>query len=107
MLLQWWTSTVDYPWLVSGKPYFSWPAFFPVTFELAVLFGALGAVLGMFALNRLPQFYHSLFHSRRFERVTDDKFFIAIEATDSMYDLERTAAFLRELGALHVEAVKE
>lgn len=107
MLLQWWTSTVDYPWLVSGKPFFSWPAFMPVTFELAVLCGALGAVLGMLGLNRLPQFYHPIFHSKRFEQASDDKFFVAIEAADPKFDVERTATFLRELGATHVEAVKE
>jgi hypothetical protein len=107
MLLQWWTSAVDYPWVVSGKPFFSWPAFMPVTFELAVLCGALGAVLGMLGLNRLPQYYHSLFHSKRFERVSDDRFFIAIEATDPQFDLEQTAALLRDTGATHVERVKE
>ncbi len=107
MLLQYYTSVVDYPWVVSGKPYFSWPAFLPITFELGVLFGAFGAVLGMLGSNRLPQLYHSLFHSKRFERATDDKFFIGIEATDPKFDLEKTAAFLREIGATHVERVKE
>lgn len=107
MLLQWWTSVVDYPWLVSGKPLFSWPAFLPVTFELAVLCGALGAVLGMLGLNRLPRYHHPLFHSKRFERSSDDRFFVAIEAADPLFDMERTATLLRELGATHVEAVKE
>jgi hypothetical protein len=107
MLLQWWTSAVDYPWVVSGKPFFSWPAFMPVTFELAVLFGALGAVLGMLGLNRLPQYHHALFHSKRFERVSDDRFFVAIEASDPKFDLDRTAALLRDTGATHVEQVRE
>lgn len=106
MLLQWWTSAVDYPLVISGKPYFSWQAFVPVTFELGVLFGALGAVLGMFGLNRLPQYFHSLFRSRRFERVTDDKFFVSIEAGDPKFDPEKTVAFLREIGATHVELIE-
>ena len=107
MLLQWWTSAVDYPLVISGKPYFSWQAFVPVTFELAVLFGALGAVLGMFFLNRLPQYYHSLFRSRRFERVTDDRFFVSIEASDPQFDPTETARFLEACGATHVELVEE
>ena len=45
---------VAYPLVISGKPFFAWPAFVPITFELGVLGGALGAVFGMFALNRLP-----------------------------------------------------
>jgi hypothetical protein len=105
MLLQWYTSTVDYPLVISGKPMFSWPAYVPVTFEFGVLLGALGAVLGMLFLNRLPQLYHPLFHSKKFERVTDDRFFISIEAADPEFDEEKTAQFLKELGATHVEKV--
>lgn len=107
MLLQWWTSAIDYPLVISGKPFFSWQAFVPVTFELGVLFGALGAVMGMFFLNRLPQYYHSLFRSRRFERVTDDRFFVSIEAADPKFDARKTAQFLQDIGATHVELVEE
>jgi hypothetical protein len=107
MLLQWWTSAVDYPLVISGKPFFSWQAFVPVTFELGVLGGALGAVLGMFFLNRLPRYYHALFRSRRFERATDDRFFVSIEASDPQFDPTKTPAFLQALGATHVELVEE
>ena len=84
--LQWWVHTSAYPLVISGKPFFTWPAFMPVTFEVAVLFGALGAVFGMFALNRLPMHHHPLFESKVFERVTDDAFFISIEAWDPRFD---------------------
>ena len=83
MGLQGWVSTIAYPLVISGKPFFSWPAFVPVTFELAVLGGALGAVFGMFALNQLPTLYHPLFASTRFERASDDGFFISIESLGS------------------------
>mgnify|MGYP001226025551 CR=1 FL=1 len=106
MVLQWWTSAVDYKIYIAAKPYFSWQAFIPVTFELMVLFSALGAVFGMFALNRLPQHYHPLFGSKRFERATDDKFFISIEAGDPNFQDEDTAKFLSGLGAAHVETVE-
>jgi len=107
LLLQWWTSAVDYKLIIAGKPLFSWPAFVPICFEVMVLFAALGAVLGMFHFNRLPQLYHSLFRSERFERVTDDAFFISIEAIDPKFDADQTAEFLKELGATHVELVEE
>jgi hypothetical protein len=81
-LLQWWTSAVDYPLIISGKPFNSYPAFVPVTFELGILLGSFGAVFGMFGLNKLPTLYHSVFNSRRFARCTDDRFFISIEARD-------------------------
>ena len=68
-VLQWWVHTSAYPLVISGKPFFTWPAFIPITFEVAVLFGALGAVFGMLGLNRLPMHHHPLFQSKVFERV--------------------------------------
>jgi len=105
--LQTYVHVVDYPLVFAGKPVFSWPAFVPVMFELAVLFGAVGAVLGMLHLTRLPRHHHPLFRSTAFERVTDDKFFISIEADDPKYDAERTATLLRQAGATHVELVRD
>jgi hypothetical protein len=105
--LQSWIHAIDYPLVISGKPFFSWPAFIPVTFEATILFGALGAVLGMLHLNRLPRHHHALFRSERFERVTDDKFFISIEAADPRYDEEKTRALLEEAGATHVEVIED
>ena len=105
MLLQWWVSVHAYALVISGKPLFSWPAFVPVTFELGVLFGALGAVFGMLGLSRLPMLYHPLFRSKQFERVTDDGFFISIEAWDPQFDARKTVEFLEQAGASRVELV--
>jgi hypothetical protein len=107
MGLQWWVNTQAYPIIISGKPFFSWPAFIPVTFELTILFSALGAVLGMFGLNKLPRHHHPLFVSERFERHSDDKFFISIEAVDPKFDESASANLLREIGATYVEVVRE
>jgi len=105
--LQWFCNTSDYPLLVSGKPYFSLPANIPVVFELTILFAAGAAVLGMLGLNGLPQLYHALFKRPRFRRVTDDRFFIAIEAADPRFDAGQAEALLRARGALAVERVED
>jgi Protein of unknown function (DUF3341) len=105
MALQGWVSTMAYPLVISGKPFFSWPAFVPVTFELAVLGGAVGAVFGMFAMNQLPTLHHPLFASRAFERASDDGFFLSIESWDPKFDRDRTVDLLRGLGAKGVELV--
>lgn len=107
MLLQWWTSAVAYPLIIAGKPLFSWQAFVPVTFEVTVLFGALAAVIGMLAFDRLPQLHHPIFRSKRFERFSDDRFFISIEASDPNFDAADTAQLLERAGAIHVEVVEE
>jgi hypothetical protein len=104
--LQWWVHAAAYPLVISGKPYLSWPAYVPITFELGVLFAALGAVLGMLGLNRLPMHYHPLFRSEVFERVTDDGFFISIESWDPRFDQSATRRLLESLGARRVELLE-
>jgi hypothetical protein len=107
LLLQWWTSAVDYPIKIAGKPYFSIPAFIPVTFELTVLFSAIAALLGMLALNRLPQFYHPVFKHSTFARATDDRFFLAIHARDPRFDIEKAQQALSAHGGAHIEVLED
>jgi molybdopterin-containing oxidoreductase family membrane subunit len=102
-LLQTWVHSLEYPSVISGKPLFAWPAYIPVTFELAVLGGALGAVLGMFHLNRLPRHHHPVFEAPAFERASDDRFFISIEAQDPRFDQSATPELLRRAGAARLE----
>ncbi|MFK7988677.1 MAG: DUF3341 domain-containing protein [Sandaracinaceae bacterium] len=95
-LLMWWTNGVDYPYLIGGKPGFSLPSMMPVMFELTVLLSGFGAVFGMLGLNQLPKHHHPVFYSTRFERATDDKFFISIEAADDKFDLVETRKLLED-----------
>jgi len=105
--LQYYSMALAYPNLnVGGRhPGESWPAFVPVMFEVTVLCAALVAVLGMLALNRLPQPYHPLFHVERFSLATGDRFFLCIEAADPKFDLERTRAFLLSLAPMECTEV--
>jgi hypothetical protein len=95
--MQYWAAAVDYPVNIGGKPLNSWPAFIPITFEMMVLVAALAAILGMFFLNGLPHPYHPLFHIDRFDRATQDRFFLCIEATDPHFDPQATRQFLESL----------
>jgi hypothetical protein len=107
MLMQWWMNAVDYPFWISGKPFFSVPANIPVAFELTVLFASISAFAGMFVFNNLPKFYHPALRSRRFRRATTDRFFIIIESADPMFDERRTEQLLRSLGPARVEPLEE
>lgn len=106
-LLQWWTNAVNYPFIIGGKPFLSLPSDIPIMFELTILFAAFGAVLGMLGLNRLPELYHPAFRSERFRRVTSDRYFILIDATDPRYDEAQTRALADSLGGTGVEALED
>jgi hypothetical protein len=95
--LEYWTSVIDYPMNIGGRPYHSWVSFIPPAFEMTILFAAFGAVFGMLALNGLPQPYHPVFNAPRFDMSTHDKFFLAIEAADPKFDATTTRTFLESL----------
>ena len=105
--LQYWSSVMAYPLNIGGKPLHSWPAFIPVTFECTILVAALSAVLGMLALNGLPQPYHPVFNVPRFALASRNRFFLCIESVDPKFELEQTREFLMTLGPREVSTVAD
>lgn len=106
-LMEFGASSFLYPLVVAGKPtnLMTIPAFFPIMFELTILLSALTATFGMLALNGLPQWHHPVFNWDRFTKVTEDKFFIVIEAIDKNFSLKETTAFLNTLGGGPVKTI--
>ena len=96
-----------YPLNIGGRPYLELAVFIPVTFELTILFASFAAVFGMFILNGLPMPYHPVFNVARFaEHASQDRFFLAIEATDPKFNYQATRAFLPGLGARESDDVE-
>jgi hypothetical protein len=104
---QYWVNVISYPLNIGGRPLNSWPAFIPVTFELTILGASISAVLGMLALNGLPQPHHPIFNAHRFTHASTDRFFVCIEARDKKFHLADTARFLQGLNAHHVSEVRD
>jgi hypothetical protein len=104
--LQYWSSVIAYPLNIGGRPLHSWVSFIPPTFELTILFAAFTAGITMVALNGLPQPYHPVFNAPRFDRASQDAFFLAIEAGDPKFDADATRAFLASLNPRDVVSVE-
>lgn len=106
LLLMGYVSTLDYPMIIGGKPYFSLPAFIPITFELTVLLAAIGTVVSMIAVFfKLPNNSHPLHDTDYMKAVSSDKYGISIEASDPAFSEEGVKKFLEDAGADKIEVV--
>ena len=103
----WFMNAFDYQLVVGGKPLFSPVSAFPISYELTILLGAIGSLVGMFLTNRLPRWHNPVFNSDRFARATHDRFFIVIERCDPKFSETATRQLLEAVGSRHVEMVPE
>jgi hypothetical protein len=105
--MQYLIHVVALPINVGGRPLNSWLSFIPPTFELGVLFAALGLFFGLLIVNRLPQPYHPVFNVNSFAGASRDRFFLCIEASDPHFDADTARRFFLDLGAREVSDVPE
>ena len=103
MWFQYWTSAVNWPINVGGKPMFSLPAFVPVAFETTILFAALFSVGAMVLLNGLPKVDPPVIDPA----LTSHKFALWVPEDEENYSPEKVESFLKELGAEEVKRVAE
>lgn len=101
-VMQYYSSVIDYPINIGGRPLNSWPAYVPIIFELTVLAASLTSLLAMVILNGLPRPHHPVFGAPGFERASLDRFFLCITADDPKFDVQETRRFLEGLGAQSV-----
>ncbi|MCF6271445.1 MAG: DUF3341 domain-containing protein [Melioribacteraceae bacterium] len=100
-----WITTTDYPVIVGGKPFFSFPAWVPVLFEVTVLSASIATVLAMIIVYfKFPNISHPLHDTDFMRAVTADKYGISIEIKDDENE-EEVIAFLQSIGAYNVSAI--
>lgn len=101
LALQWVSVTEVLPIQAGGRALASWPDFFFAVFELTVLGAALAGFVSLLVSCGLPRLHHPLFAVEGFERASQDRFFLEVEATETA----AARAYLKGLGALRVEEV--
>ncbi len=95
--MQYIASVLHYPYEIAGRPYYSWPAWIPITFEGTIFFAAFTTGIAMILMNGLPRPYHPVFNAKNFDRATSDRFFLCIESKDKRFDANATRSFLESL----------
>jgi mono/diheme cytochrome c family protein/uncharacterized membrane protein YsdA (DUF1294 family) len=101
-----WVAINEYPLVVGGKPFFSLPAFIPITFEITVLSASIATVVAMFFFFfKLPNLNHPLHDTGYLKQVSVNKYGIIIQADDSIFNEEQVKQFLSSLGAQSVQSI--
>jgi hypothetical protein len=103
--LIYYTSALNYPLIVQGKPYFALEPSLPIFFELTILLTAFGTVLGLLLLTLLPRLHHPVFNWDRFQRATDDGFFLVLEVADPKFDPTASRQLLQGMGGTHITEI--
>jgi hypothetical protein len=103
--LQLYSTTVNYPVNVGGRPLASWTAFAVPAFECTILGAALVAFFGMLIGNGLPRLHHPIFDAPSFSFADEDRFYLLVSGHDPSADLSSLRNALRDLHALSIEEV--
>jgi hypothetical protein len=100
-LFQAWTSAVNWPINVGGKPYISWPAFIPVTFEGMVLISGVLTTIILFIACKLPNITKPVYDPR----FTNDHFGLLVERMDPHYNEAEIQKIFKECNAKEVKHI--
>ena len=100
-LFEAWTSSVSWPINVAGKPYVSWPAFIPVSFEGMVLIAGVLTSIILFVACHLPNLTKPVHDPR----LTDDAFGVLVERMDPHFDEMELQKIFKECDAKEIKTI--
>ncbi len=104
--MQFYANVFDDKLNIGGRPFNSWPAFIPITFELTVLFAAITGFVTLLSRCGLPEIYHPVFNIPTFDRASLDSFFLCIMADDPKFNIEEVSEFLKKTNAADMNRVE-
>lgn len=97
-----WITVLNYPTNIGGKPFFSFPSFVPILFEVTILSASVTMVVAFFIRSGLSIFASPKIYD---ERTTDDLFGMAIQVTEETTedDINKINAALQETGVVEIK----
>lgn len=104
--VEYYSAVINYPYNSGGRPYDAWPAFMLVPFATGILLAAIAGFATFLIETGLPRLHNNLFAVEGFERVTQDRFILAMQRPDGDDELRRAVEFMRGAGALAVREVE-
>ena len=99
---EFWSAVYNYPIDSGGRPLHSWPAFMLFPFAVGIFGAALTGFIGLLVKCGLPRLHHPLFDINGFERATQDRFMLALNAPAADPDKRTAVAWLKQAGAANV-----
>ncbi|MFA3782064.1 quinol:electron acceptor oxidoreductase subunit ActD [Melioribacteraceae bacterium 4301-Me] len=106
ILTLFWMAAIDYKLVIGGKPFFSFPAYIPITFEITVLSASVITVLVMlFIFFKLPNNSHPLHATDYMKKVSSDKYGVSIQADDPLFNEEEVKSLLKSLNASDITPI--
>jgi len=93
--------SIDWKVIVGGKPFFSFPAYGPISFELTVLFASIGMTVVFYIRNGFSVLRDAEILDNR---ITDDKFVMAfcLKKYHEEADITKITGILKQSGAEEV-----
>jgi len=106
VLFMTWVTLIDYPLVIGGKPFWSWPAFVPIAFEITVLLASVLSVVTMIVVYfKFPNYSHPLHDTPYMKKVSSAKFGICIQADDPTFNQEAVQDLLKRVGGKEIAPV--
>ncbi len=106
LAIMYWVAVIDYPLIIGGKPFFAFPAFVPVIFEVTVLSASIATVLTMISIFfKFPNISHPLHDTDYMKAVSSDKYGICIQADDAIFNETEVKNLLEKLNAHEIKPI--
>jgi hypothetical protein len=103
---EYYSAVIAYPYNSGGRPFDAWPAFMLVPFAIGILLAAIAGFATFLLESGLPRLHNDLFAVEGFDRMSQDRFALAVARPEDGGEFTRAIEFLRGAGAIAIREVE-